>query len=167
MQPSGHTVAGMDAATASLAHDPVALTQALQAAAPMNRTLGLEVVGLDPVVLRLPNQEPIRNHVGGPHAGAIFTAGETAAATLMLVRLGHLLDRAVALAVRGEIEWTKLSRCAVLAEASMEADASALEEQFEAGERPEWVTRIDFRREDDGAPCGLMHVTLTLVRPRD
>ena len=157
----------MDAATASFAHDPVALTQALQAAAPMNRTLGLEVLSVDPVVLRLPNAEPIRNHVGGPHAGAIFTTGETAAAMLMLVRVGHLLDRAVALAVRGEIEWTKLARCAVLAEASTQTDAAAIEAQFDAGERPEWVTRIDFRREDDDAPCGLMHVTLTLVRPRD
>jgi hypothetical protein len=84
----------------------------------------------------------------------------------MLVNLGHLLDRGVALAVRGEIEWTKLARCAVLATATMEADAAAVEEDFLADGRPEWRTRIDFRREDDGAPCGVMHVTLTLVRPR-
>jgi len=136
-------------------------------AAPLNRTLGITVVSTDPVQLRIPNDEHVRNHVGGPHAGAIFTLGETTAATAMVLTYGHLLDRGVALAVRGDIEWTKVARCAVLSRASVEADPAAVEAEFLAGGRPEWVTRVDFRREDDDAPCGLMHVTLTLVRPRD
>lgn len=157
----------MNSDTASHASDPVALTAALRASAPMLDTLGVEVLELgDRVRLRMPNEERIRNHVGGPHAGAIFTLGETTAATLMMVRLGHLLDRAVPLAVSGDIRWTKLARCAVIAEASMSVDPADLEREFLAGGRPEWSTRIAFTREDDGAPCAEMSVVLTLVRPR-
>ena len=144
------------------------LTALLRSAAPMNRTLGLQVVRVEPTVrLRLPNDEPVRNHVGGPHAGAIFTLGETAAATEMLLRLGHLLDRGTALAVRAEIEWTKVAACPVLADPQMEAAPADVEAEFLAGGRPEWTTTVDFSREDDGSPCGRMRVTLTLVHPRD
>ena len=157
----------MNSDTASHATDPAALTTAMRASAPMLDTLAIEVLESgDRVRLRMPNEERIRNHVGGPHAGAIFTLGETTAATLMMVRLGHLLDRAVPLAVSGQIRWSKLARCAVIAEATMAVDPAELEREFLSGGRPEWSTDIAFIREDDGAPCAEMSVVLTLVRPR-
>ena len=106
----------MDDATAQAAVDPTTFTAAIRASAPLIDTLSIEVLDVtDRVLLRLPNEVGSRNHMGGPHAGAIFTLGETAAACYMLVRLGHLLDRGVALAVSADIAWSKLARCAVIA----------------------------------------------------
>ena len=157
----------MDDVTARTALDPVALTAAMRESAPLIDTLSIEVIDVgERVRLRLPDEVRSRNHVGGPHAGAIFTLGETAAACYMLVRLGHLLDCGVALAVSAEIAWLKLARCAVIAEATSVANVAEIEREFVAGGRPEWSTDICFIREDDGEVCGRMSVVLTLVRPR-
>ncbi len=52
----------------------------LTAARPMVRTLNIEYLETTPerAVLALPDQGEYRNHVGGPHAGAMFTLGESA-----------------------------------------------------------------------------------------
>ena len=44
---------------------------------PMVGTLDLEFLELDErtAVLRLPDQKAYHNHIGGPHAGAMFTLG--------------------------------------------------------------------------------------------
>jgi acyl-coenzyme A thioesterase PaaI-like protein len=157
----------MDSSVAAVAHDPVALTAALHASAPLIGTLNIEVIEVgDPIRVRIPNDVGSRNHMSGPHAGAIFTLGETTAACLILTQLGDLLDQAVALAVSAEIQWTKLAQCAVIAEASLPVDADVIRQEFLSGGRPEWTTEVNFTREDDGAPCARMSVVLTLVRPR-
>ena len=152
---------------ASHDNDPAVLTALMRASTPLVDTLGVEVLECERRVrLRLPNLEGSRNHVGGPHAGAIFTLGETTAAALMLLRVGHLLDRAKPLAVRAEIGWSKLARCAVIAETVTDIDAAWIERELQAGGRPEWTTTVRFEREDDGAACGEMSVMLTLVHLR-
>lgn len=146
---------------------PADLTAAIHATTPLVGTLQIEVLEAgERVRLRMPNETLLRNHMGGPHAGAIFTLGETTAAVLMLTRVGHMLDRARVLAVNASISWSKLARCAVVSEAVSELDAAAAEAEFDAGGRPQWSTAIAFFREDDGSPCGEMVVELTLVHPR-
>jgi uncharacterized protein (TIGR00369 family) len=147
--------------------DPAWLTDALRSTAPFIRTLGLEVVALDDdhALLRLPHAEAVLNHVGGPHAGAIFSLGESAAAALMVQRFGSWLDRTVPLAVSGQIRWLRLARSGVTAEARMLRPAAEVLAELERGGHPEWDTRVVFRREDDGAECAEMTVVLTL-RPR-
>ena len=63
----------------------------LQAAVPFVRTLGLEEVEVsdDRAVLRLPDVEAQRNHVGGPHAGAMFSLGESASGAVVLQHFGR------------------------------------------------------------------------------
>jgi acyl-coenzyme A thioesterase PaaI-like protein len=137
--------------------------------APFVGTLGIEVIELDRdhALLRLPDQELARNHMGGPHAGAIFSLGETAAAQLMVANFAGWFDRVVPLAVRATIAWSKLARSAVTAEARMLRPAAEIEAELAAGTRPEWDNQIVFRREQDGDVCGEMTVVLTLVAPRD
>jgi acyl-coenzyme A thioesterase PaaI-like protein len=55
-------------------------------AVPMVGTLSLGFVDLESgtAVMRLPDQQAYRNHVGGPHAGAMFTLGESASGALVL-----------------------------------------------------------------------------------
>ena len=141
-----------------------ALTEALHASTPFTRTLGLEVLSVDAdqALLRLPESEHVANHVAGPHAGAIFTLGESAAATLMLRRFGHWLDRAVPLAVSATISWSKLARSSVTALATADGVTERVEAELAAGERPEWETTVVFHREQDGQECARMSVLLTL-----
>ena len=144
-------------------------TATIQAVAPFITTLGIEVLELDRdhCLLRLPDLVSARNHMGGPHAGAIFTLGETAAATLMVQNFSSWFDRVVPLAVSAEISWSKLARSAVTAEARMLRPVFAIEAELTAGTRPEWGNQLVFRREQDGQVCGEMSVVLTLVTRRD
>jgi acyl-coenzyme A thioesterase PaaI-like protein len=146
----------------------VAATRALRASTPFAATLGMEVLSADRehALLRLPAAESIANHVGGPHAGAIFTLGESAAATLMVQRFGSWLDRAVPLAVGARISWSKLARSAVSARATAEGVTERVEAELAEGGRPEWETTVVFAREEDGQECARMTVVLTLAPPR-
>jgi len=141
----------------------------IQSTAPIVSTLGIEVLELDRqhALLRQPDLVLARNHMGGPHAGAIFTLGETAAATLMVENFEHWLDRLVPLAVSGEITWSKLARSAVTAEARMLRPAAEIEAELAAGTRPQWANQVVFRREQDGSVCAEMTIVLTLVPRRD
>ena len=83
-------------------------------AVPFARTLGIEFVEVAPeaeggvrAVVRLPDSPATHNHIGGPHAGAMFTLGETASGAVVLAAFGQLFDRAVPLAVRAEIAYRK------------------------------------------------------------
>ena len=144
-------------------------TATIQAVAPFIGTLGIEVLELDRdhCLLRLPDLVSSRNHMGGPHAGAIFSLGETAAATLMVENFSSWFDRVVPLAVNAEISWSKLARSAVTAEARMLRPVAEIEAELVAGARPEWSSSLLFRREQDGEVCGEMTVVLTLVTRRD
>ena len=54
--------------------------------------LGPEVLSTDPALLRLDAGPQLHNHVGGPHAAAIFGLGETTAFVVLLHVFGDLVD---------------------------------------------------------------------------
>ncbi|MEU0547757.1 DUF4442 domain-containing protein [Micromonospora sp. NPDC005979] len=135
---------------------------------PFARTLGIEFVEVAPeadggvrAVVRLPDTPATHNHVGGPHAGAMFTLGETASGAVVLAAFGQLLDRAVPLAVRAEIAYRKLALGAVLATARLRRPASEVVAELEAGQRPEFEIEVEIATED-GTPTSAMTVIWTL-----
>ena len=71
----------------------------LTAAVPMVGTLGLEYVETTPqrAVLKFRDQPAYRNHVGGPHAGAMFTLAESASGAIVTAAFGHLMAEATPL----------------------------------------------------------------------
>ena len=135
----------------------------LAATVPMARTLNLEFLETTPerAVVRLPDQPDYHNHVGGPHAGAMFTLGETASGTIVLAAFGEQLARAVPLAVRAEIAYKKLAMGAVTATATLGRPAADVVAELDAGGRPEFPVSIEIRRAD-GAVTGEMTVVWTL-----
>ncbi|MGW2326194.1 DUF4442 domain-containing protein [Streptomyces sp. NPDC001700] len=139
----------------------------LAATVPMVRTLNLEFVEASPerAVVRLPDQPDFHNHVGGPHAGAMFTLAESASGAVVLAAFGDQLQRAVPLAVRAEIDYKKLAKGPVTATARLGRPAAEVVAGLDAGERPEFPVRIEITRED-GAVTGEMSITWTL-RPKD
>jgi acyl-coenzyme A thioesterase PaaI-like protein len=132
-------------------------------AVPFARTLGIEAVPSDGqhAVFRLPDSPANHNHVGGPHAGALFTLGETASGAVVMAAFGHLLDRAVPLTVRAEIAYQKLAMGPVRAQARLDRPPTEVEEQLAAGERPEFPVTVELSRED-GAVAAVMTVVWTL-----
>ena len=143
--------------------DQMSIGEMLAATVPMARTLKLEFLETRPdkAVVALPDQSEFHNHVGGPHAGAMFTLGESASGAIVLAAFGEQLARAVPLAVSAEIAYKKLAMGAVEATATLGRPAADVIAELDAGERPEFPVSIEIRR-GDGAVSGEMTVVWTL-----
>ncbi|MFC5917242.1 DUF4442 domain-containing protein [Streptomyces pulveraceus] len=135
----------------------------LVATVPMARTLNLEFLETtaDRAVVRLPDQAEYHNHIGGPHAGAMFTLAESASGAIVIAAFGDQLSRAVPLAVKAEIGYKKLAKGVVTATATLGRPVADVIAELDAGERPEFPVAIEIRRED-GAVTGEMTVVWTL-----
>ncbi|MEI5102371.1 DUF4442 domain-containing protein [Streptomyces sp. PmtG] len=147
--------------------DQMSIGEMLAATVPMARTLNLTFLETSPerAVVALPDQADYHNHVGGPHAGAMFTLGETASGAIVLAAFGDQLSRAVPLAVRADIAYKKLAKGPVKATATLGRPVADVIAELDAGQRPEFPVAIAITRED-GAVTGEMSVTWTL-RPND
>ncbi|MFY1675962.1 DUF4442 domain-containing protein [Streptomyces sp. WMMC905] len=143
--------------------DSSSMGEMLATAVPMVRTLNLEFVEVTPerAVLRLPDQPAYHNHLGGPHAGAMFTLAESASGAIVLTAFGEQLSRAVPLAVRAEIDYKKVAMGPVTATATLGRPAGEVVAELDEGRRPEFPVSIAITRED-GAVSGEMTVIWTL-----
>jgi acyl-coenzyme A thioesterase PaaI-like protein len=128
-------------------HDLVAQ---MPKAVPMVGTLNIEFLELAPqrVVLRLPDQPAYHNHIGGPHAGAMFTLAETATGAIVLGNFGSQLHRATPLAVESTIRYRKIAMGPLYAEALMDETPESIMARLDAGERPEWRIEVSLATED-------------------
>jgi uncharacterized protein (TIGR00369 family) len=147
--------------------DLAAVAGTLPQLVPFVGTMGLEFVSLDDesAVLRLPDDPTTRNHVGGQHAGAVFTLGETAAGALVLRHFGEQLERVTPLAVEATIRYLSLSKGTVTATATTSADPSAVLAELEAGTRPEFDVEVVLHSdavEEPLEPTAAMTVRWTL-----
>ncbi|WP_351234733.1 DUF4442 domain-containing protein [Streptomyces sp. NPDC002133] len=135
----------------------------LAATVPMARTLNLEFVETtaERAVVRMPDQPDYHNHVGGPHAGAMFTLAESASGAIVLAAFGDQLNRAVPLAVKAEIGYKKLAMGVVTATATLGRPAAEVVAELDEGRRPEFPVDIAITRAD-GAVTGEMTVVWTL-----
>jgi acyl-coenzyme A thioesterase PaaI-like protein len=143
--------------------DQMSIGEMLAATVPMARTLNLEFLETtaDRAVVALPDQSEYHNHVGGPHAGAMFTLGESASGAIVLAAFGEQLARAVPLAVSAEIAYRKLAMGAVTATATLGRPAVDVVAELDSGKRPEFPVSIEIRRAD-GAVTAEMTVVWTL-----
>lgn len=148
---------------AVMSADQMSIGEMLAATVPMARTLNLQFLETTPdkAVVALPDQSDYHNHVGGPHAGAMFTLGESASGAIVLAAFGGQLSRAVPLAVSAEIAYKKLAMGAVTATATLGRPAAEVVAELDAGERPEFPVTIEIQR-GDGAVTGVMTVVWTL-----
>lgn len=138
------------------------------AAVPFARTLGLEFVevaaeadGAVQAVVRLPDTTATHNHVGGPHAGAMFSLGETASGAVVVAAFAHVLDRATPLAVNADIAYRKLAMGSVRATARLARPVADVVAELDAGHRPEFPVHVDIATEE-GKPTGEMTILWTL-----
>jgi len=106
---------------------------------PMVATLGLEYGEVTPqrTVVVLRDTPEYRNHVGGPHAAAMFAAGESATGAAALSAFGDMMDRAVLLPVTATMDYLAIARGDVTAVAQIDGDIAAARAIFDDGARPE------------------------------
>lgn len=143
--------------------EQMAVGDMLLATVPMARTLNLEFLETtsERAVVRMPDQADYHNHVGGPHAGAMFTLAESASGAIVIAAFGDQMSRAVPLAVKAEIGYKKLAMGVVTATATLGRPVADVVAELDAGKRPEFPVAIEIRRAD-GAVTGEMTVVWTL-----
>ena len=132
-------------------------------AVPMVSTLSLEFGDLDlqHAQMSMPDQKAYHNHVGGPHAGAMFTLAESASGALVLANFGDRLEDATPLAVEATIRYLKLAMGPVTATARMMRSGEEILAELDGGGRPEFLVEIDLATAD-GTVTGQMTIVWTL-----
>ena len=103
---------------------------------PFVGTLKLVYEEVEPTraVLRLLDEPAFHNHVGGPHAGAIFSLAESATGAVVMASFGDLLDRVTPLAATAQISYRKLQKGPVTATATLGRPREEVLAGVEAGE---------------------------------
>lgn len=133
---------------------------------PFVGTLGIEYLELstDHAVCRLPDDARFHNHIGGAHAGAMFTLAETASGALVLSNYGEMLGEVTPLAVEVTIRYLKVARGPVTATAHMASRADAVLATLKAGGRPEFHVEVELTtgEGDDRLVTGAVTVLWTL-----
>ena len=129
-------------------------------------TLNLEFGELtyDTAEVTLPDQADYHNHIGGPHAGAMFTLAESASGLLVIGNFGDRLDALTPLAVSAEIKYVAVAMGPVTATARLSRSADEVIAELDQGSRPEF--RVDVELSADGKKTGEMSVVWTLRKNR-
>lgn len=94
----------------------------------------------------MPDRPEQQNHVGGPHAGAMWTLGETASGGVVMAAFAPYLDRVVALPVTASIHFKKIARGEPTAKAHLVGGAATRDRmlaEFDAGTRPEGEVLVE------------------------
>ena len=131
--------------------DYEAIKGGLTAAIPYNGHLGLEVVDVGPGrgVVRLPDDERLRNHVGTQHAGGLFSAAEAASGAAFVGAFAEKLGEITPLARSASIQYVALARGPITATATLEEDATALLERLGADGKVQFPVQVELTDEQD------------------
>jgi acyl-coenzyme A thioesterase PaaI-like protein len=109
------------------------IMEALAAAVPFNRYLGLEYasVGSGSAEIRLLDREEHRNHVGTLHAGALFAVAEAASGAAFVASFAERLAEVVPVVESAEIRFSAPARGTITAHARMTTPANVLLEELD------------------------------------
>ena len=114
-------------------------------------TLAPRVLSVAPARLRLDAGPELHNHLGGPHAAAIFGLGETAAFVVLLRVFGDLVAQgAVPLVKTTSIGYSAVATGPLLAEAELTGDEASARTALAERGRASFDVDVRFRREADG-----------------
>lgn len=102
-----------------------AIAQGMSQAVPFAGFLGLEVtdVSAGKATAVLPERAELTNHVGSQHAGALFTAAETASGAAFVGAFAERMGDVTPLARRAEISYEKIANGPIEAKARLGVDA--------------------------------------------
>jgi acyl-coenzyme A thioesterase PaaI-like protein len=98
-----------------------AIAQGMTQAVPFAGYLGLEItkVAAGEAVVVLPERPELNNHVGSQHAGALFTAAETASGAAFVGAFAERMGDVTPLARSAEISYEKIANGPIEARATL------------------------------------------------
>ena len=98
-----------------------AIAQGMTQAVPFAGFLGLEItsVAVGEAVVVLPERAELKNHVGSQHAGALFTAAETASGAAFVGAFAERMGDVTPLARSAEISYEKIANGPIEAKATL------------------------------------------------
>jgi acyl-coenzyme A thioesterase PaaI-like protein len=139
----------------------------LHAAGGFVGTLGARVLRSDreTTELRLDAGPELHNHLGGPHAAAIFGLGETTAFALLLEVFGDLVESGVVPLIKsGQIDYREVVTGPLLATARLVDDEASARASVEQRGRATFEVEVLFRRESDDVQTATMTARMALLR---
>ncbi|MDX6602779.1 MAG: hypothetical protein QOF13_1981 [Solirubrobacterales bacterium] len=103
-----------------------AIAQGMTQAVPFAGYLGLEITSVAPgeAVVLLPERAELTNHVGSQHAGALFTAAETASGAAFVGAFAERMGDVTPLARSAEISYEKIAKGPIEAKARLGVDGN-------------------------------------------
>ena len=148
--------------------DFAAIKQLMPQLVPFVATLGIRYEHLDATtaVCVLPDDGRFYNHVGGLHAGAIFTLAETASGALVIGNFEDLIQQGVTpLAASASISYTKLAKGDVSAQAILQTPADDIRAQLnDTGKTVQFP--VDVTLSTAAGETGQMSISWALRPPR-
>lgn len=103
-----------------------AIAQGLTQAVPFAGHAGLEITSIaaGEAVVVLPERDELKNHVGSQHAGALFTAAETASGAAFVGAFVERMGEVTPLARGAEISYEKIAKGPIEARAKLGVPAA-------------------------------------------
>jgi acyl-coenzyme A thioesterase PaaI-like protein len=141
-----------------------AIRELMPTVVPFVKTLGLQYLELAEgrAVLRLSDDPAFHNHVGGPHAGAIFTLAESASGAVVIGSFEDLLPTVTPLAASAQIAYTKFQQGPVTAEAVLGRPAAEVRAELaETGRTVQFPVTVTMR-DTDGNETSAMTISWAL-----
>ena len=128
-------------------------------------TLGPRVLSVDPALLRLDAGPELQNHLGGPHAAAIFGLGETTAFVVLLRVFGDLVaGGAVPLVKSSQIGYSAVATGALLADGTRTGDEASARQALTDKGRATFEVEVRFRRETDDVETAIATYRMSLLQ---
>ena len=128
--------------------------------------LGPQVLSTEPALLRLDAGPELHNHVGGPHAAAIFGLGETAAFVVLLQVFGDLVGAgAIPLVKDAQIAYSAIVTGPLLAAASLAVgEEDGVRASVADRGRASFPVEVRFRRENDDVETAVATYRMALLQ---
>jgi uncharacterized protein (TIGR00369 family) len=130
-----------------------AIAKGMTMAVPFAGHLNLEITSVSEgeAVVVLPERQELSNHVGSQHAGALFTAAETASGAAFVGAFAERMADVTPLARSAEISYDKVAKGPITATAVLGIDQTEALEKLDADGKVEFPCQIELT-DASGAP---------------
>jgi uncharacterized protein (TIGR00369 family) len=127
-----------------------AIAKGMAMAVPFAGHLGIEIVEVDAgeATVVLPRRPELNNHVGSQHAGALFTAAETASGAAFVGAFAVRMGDVTPLAKSAEIDYEKIANGAITATARLGIDAAEALATLDAEGKVEFPCEVELTDKD-------------------
>jgi uncharacterized protein (TIGR00369 family) len=122
-----------------------AIADGLAMAVPFVSHVGVEIVEVGPgeATVRLPRRSELTNHVGSQHAGALFTAAETASGAAFVGAFAVRMGDVTPLAKSAEIDYERVASGPITAVGKLGIDAAEAIATLDAEGKVEFPCEVE------------------------